>query len=289
MRGIGNRIRPTTRLADQRPSQRTTTRARFAVSTAEVSKNLPPRNEPAWRCCNGGPATRIRLGSTNLFCCRSAGPCPIERLGRKNGSAFWNELSISPVIDEQGDVTHHSGVQKDITQQVDYEAELNTLLERVDRESRTDSLTGLLNRRGPEAVATPVWANAVRRGSWLSFFFIDIDHFKRINDRHSHPTGDACLKETARRLNSQEPRCSCLIMQILAAADASLHSSPISCCGPRYPRPDGAYSLQPVRRSVDYAFTAFHCVHPAIAASRRPRLSRATLACRAAPSLGSCR
>jgi len=60
-------------------------------------------------------------------------PGEISGLGRKNGSAFWNELSISPVIDEQGDVTHHSGVQKDITQQVDYEAELNTLLERVDR------------------------------------------------------------------------------------------------------------------------------------------------------------
>ena len=125
---------------------------------------------------------------------------------RKDGSTFWNELSISPVVDEQGDVTHHIGVQKDITQQVAYEAELNTLLERMDQESRTDSLTGLLNRRGLEAVATPVWGNAVRTGSWMSFFFIDIDHFKRINDRYGHPTGDACLKETARRLNARMNR-----------------------------------------------------------------------------------
>ena len=54
----------------------------------------------------------------------------------------------------------------------------------------------------------------------------------------------------------------------------NLHISPISCCGPRYPRPDGAYSLQAVRRSVDYAFTAFHSVHPAIAASRRSRYEK---------------
>ena len=38
--------------------------------------------------------------------------------------------------------------------------------------------------------------------------------------------------------------------------NASLHISPISCCGPRYPRHHGAHSLRAVRRSVDYAFTA---------------------------------
>ena len=125
---------------------------------------------------------------------------------RKDHSTFWNELSISPVIDEQGNVTHHIGVQKDITQQVEYEAKLNTLLERMDRESRTDSLTGLLNRRGLEAVATPIWGNAVRTGSWLSLFFVDIDHFKQVNDRYGHPIGDACLQEAARRLNAQMSR-----------------------------------------------------------------------------------
>ena len=125
---------------------------------------------------------------------------------RKDGSTFWNELSISPVIDDQGNITHHIGVQKDITQQVEYEAELNTLLEQLDQESRTDVLTGLLNRRGLEAVATPVWGNAVRTGSWLSLFFVDIDHFKQINDLYGHPAGDACLQETATRLNARMNR-----------------------------------------------------------------------------------
>ena len=125
---------------------------------------------------------------------------------RKDGSTFWNELSISPVIEEQGNITHHIGVQKDITQQVEYEAELNTLLEQLNQESRTDSLTGMLNRRGLNAVATPVWANAVRTGSWLSLFFIDIDYFKQINDRYGHPAGDACLQEAAKRLNARMSR-----------------------------------------------------------------------------------
>ena len=122
---------------------------------------------------------------------------------RKDGSTFWNELSVSPVIDEQGDITHHIGVQKDISQQVAYEAELNTLLEQLNQESRTDPLTGMLNRRGLEAVATPVWGNAVRTGSWLSLFFVDIDHFKQINDRYGHTTGDSCLQEAAKRLRTR--------------------------------------------------------------------------------------
>ena len=122
---------------------------------------------------------------------------------RKDGSPFWNELSISPLIDEHGNITHHIGIQKDVTEQVEHETKLATLLEHVDQESRTDLLTGLLNRRGLNAVATPVWSNAVRTGSWLSLFFIDIDHFKQINDRYGHATGDACLQETARRLDAR--------------------------------------------------------------------------------------
>jgi len=125
---------------------------------------------------------------------------------RKDGSTFWNELSVSPVIDEWGNISHHIGIQKDITDQVEYEAKLDTLLDQLSQESRTDPLTGLLNRRGLEAVATPVWGSAVRAGYWLSLYFIDIDYFKQINDRYGHPAGDACLREVARRLGARMNR-----------------------------------------------------------------------------------
>ena len=125
---------------------------------------------------------------------------------REDGSTFWNELSVSPVVDEQGHITHHIGVQKDITQQVEYEAQLNTLLEQLDQRSRTDPLTGLLNRRGLETVVPPLWGHAVRTGAWLSLFFVDIDHFKRINDRYGHRAGDACLLEVGRRINARMHR-----------------------------------------------------------------------------------
>ncbi len=66
----------------------------------------------------------------------------------------------------------------------------DALLQRVDR----DPLTGLANRRYLEAL------DARKQGVTGVLFLIDLDHFKRINDDHGHPAGDAVLVEVARRL-----------------------------------------------------------------------------------------
>ena len=67
--------------------------------------------------------------------------------------------------------------------------EQNQLLSEL---SRTDPLTGLLNRRyWEEAVAAEFQRRASRRASVL---MLDIDHFKAINDRHGHPAGDEVLR-----------------------------------------------------------------------------------------------
>lgn len=125
---------------------------------------------------------------------------------RKDGSTFWNELSISPVRDDRGLVTHHIGMQKDITDLVEYEASLQALVAQLEQDSHTDPLTGLLNRRGLEMAAAPAWGHAVRAGSWISLLFVDIDHFKAVNDRFGHTTGDACLKAVAERIGGVRAR-----------------------------------------------------------------------------------
>jgi diguanylate cyclase (GGDEF)-like protein len=61
----------------------------------------------------------------------------------------------------------------------------------------TDSLTGLLNRRSLTEAAVRLSAYAQRNGRALSILIIDIDHFKRINDEHGHPAGDAVLCQLA--------------------------------------------------------------------------------------------
>lgn len=75
----------------------------------------------------------------------------------------------------------------------------NVELERV---SRTDGLTGLLNRRAVEEALQAQLADAVRHDLPLSVLMIDLDEFKRVNDTHGHAAGDGVLVEVARRLRA---------------------------------------------------------------------------------------
>jgi len=63
-----------------------------------------------------------------------------------------------------------------------------------------DPLTGLFNRRHLDARLRAEFAFAVRHDSQLSVLIIDVDHFKRINDSHGHPAGDAALRQLGDRL-----------------------------------------------------------------------------------------
>src|SRR5664280_2495198 len=61
----------------------------------------------------------------------------------------------------------------------------------------TDPLTGLLNRAAFEDRAQAELARAGRTGRGLALAMLDLDHFKRFNDRYGHPAGDAALTAVA--------------------------------------------------------------------------------------------
>jgi len=67
------------------------------------------------------------------------------------------------------------------------------LLTRLEREARTDALTGLLNRRGFEERAALALAHTRRAGTSLAIVTFDVDYFKRINDEWGHDVGDRVL------------------------------------------------------------------------------------------------
>lgn len=70
------------------------------------------------------------------------------------------------------------------------------------RSATIDRLTGLLNRAGFAETAGPMIAAARRRGAQVWILVVDIDHFKRLNDRYGHLAGDRALAEVASRLSS---------------------------------------------------------------------------------------
>jgi diguanylate cyclase (GGDEF)-like protein len=67
----------------------------------------------------------------------------------------------------------------------------------------TDFLTGLLSRRQFVEFAEVKLRQAAAAGEQFALIMVDIDHFKRINDRHGHPAGDKVLAEVAARLRDQ--------------------------------------------------------------------------------------
>jgi PAS domain S-box-containing protein len=130
---------------------------------------------------------------------------------RKNGQAFWNQLTTTPVWDENGELSHFIGIQRDVSEireaqqnLINAHAELTVLNQELEqrvalrtleleRLATTDSLTDAHNRRYLMGRAEIEIAQAKRKGSALSIVTFDIDHFKRINDSRGHVAGDRVL------------------------------------------------------------------------------------------------
>jgi two-component system, cell cycle response regulator len=80
--------------------------------------------------------------------------------------------------------------------------ELRQRNQELDLLSRTDSLTGLHNRRHVEEYLARVASLARRNAEPIAVLIVDIDHFKSVNDGHGHDAGDAVLREVANRMTS---------------------------------------------------------------------------------------
>ena len=64
-----------------------------------------------------------------------------------------------------------------------------------------DGLTGLCNRRSMDLRAAPLWQEAKSRQQPFGVLMLDIDNFKKFNDRYGHQTGDECLRQVAQAID----------------------------------------------------------------------------------------
>jgi PAS domain S-box-containing protein len=136
-------------------------------------------------------------------------PCLVTlRNYRKDGSLFYNELSMSPVFGNDGRVTHYIGIQKDVTARLALENQLMQETSRLSiankelaRLMTTDDLTGVYNRRFFDSQLDIQMRTGRRLKYPMSIFLVDTDYFKAYNDSYGHQAGDVALAAVAKSLS----------------------------------------------------------------------------------------
>jgi diguanylate cyclase (GGDEF)-like protein/PAS domain S-box-containing protein len=118
---------------------------------------------------------------------RRGGSVETEGWGRRrDGSLAWTNTVLTVLPDPQGRVRGFVGVSRDMTERKRTEDELRRL-------ATTDPLTGAFNRRHGMECLEAAFPRLGNSGRTPAVIMLDIDHFKTINDRYGHDTGDLAL------------------------------------------------------------------------------------------------
>jgi two-component system CheB/CheR fusion protein len=119
---------------------------------------------------------------------------------RKNGDIYTEWLSINVLKDDNGAITRHIAVFSDIT-------EAKRAKETIERQASFDALTGLPNRNLIMDRLGQMLSSSRRGGRLFAVMFMDLDHFKAVNDALGHAAGDELLIRVAHRIRDALREC----------------------------------------------------------------------------------
>jgi diguanylate cyclase (GGDEF)-like protein/PAS domain S-box-containing protein len=111
----------------------------------------------------------------------------------QDGSWFWNMLHAMPLRQESGESTHSLVMSEDVTAG-------RSIVEHLERRAHHDQLTGLPNRYVLHDRLDQAICQARQDGGSFALVFVDVNHFKQINDCLGHDVGDELLRLVAARL-----------------------------------------------------------------------------------------
>jgi diguanylate cyclase (GGDEF)-like protein/PAS domain S-box-containing protein len=138
---------------------------------------------------------------------------------RKDGTPFWNEMTIEPLPDASGGVSYFVGFHRAVADRP----------KSVERETagppekpREDRLTGLATRAYLEEILRRDWATAQRTASELTLVLYDIDNLTLYNETFERSGGDACIRRIGRMLGGCYRRGSDLVARLEGGCIAAL-------------------------------------------------------------------
>lgn len=109
----------------------------------------------------------------------------------KTGQPIWFDINVFPMLDSDGNVEYFAAIERDLTEQKRQQARLEIM-------ATIDPLTELPNRQHILKAARREFSRSSRYHRPFSIMMIDIDHFKKVNDKYGHVVGDKVLAEIAR-------------------------------------------------------------------------------------------
>ena len=107
---------------------------------------------------------------------------------KKDGNLYYEEQTITPILNEKGIITSFVSTGKDITERMILEGKLKDM-------ATLDKLTNTYNRYKFEEILNIEIERFKRHQTPFSFIMLDIDHFKNVNDTYGHDVGDSVLVE----------------------------------------------------------------------------------------------
>jgi len=149
----------------------------------------------------GGHLSMLFSGSLSELAPQSLLGQPREVSARHRSG---EELSLQLTMAEVRTATTHLFVciVTDFSERKRQELRLKRANELLARQSTTDGLTGVGNRRLFDQALQQEWLRSARSGQPLAILLVDIDHFKQYNDRYGHVAGDDALRRVATLLRS---------------------------------------------------------------------------------------
>ena len=110
---------------------------------------------------------------------------------------MYQNSTFIPIQGLDGKTENICVIIYDVTEQAVNNQELEKVNNQLEIISKTDGLTGLLNRKSWEDLLTKEFERETRYHENCSLIMFDIDHFKKVNDGFGHPAGDEVIRQTA--------------------------------------------------------------------------------------------